>query len=199
MNSDIVSLKLAKTDAELHVALTDTHAVLESTMRGYLADVRGIEGVFDKSKLNFPSLVQVLNDETGDSIMDAEMTEAVLAFNSLRNRVVHDAHRPSYDEVNSGVLLTAKIVKRLIGNTQPSPSWQVPFHSIAGKLGGDLTYSLGVMMVIFSVLYIINPIDIPGPLDDVGIVAPCLFSAVMLINAARMIKKRSSRNRKSKS
>ncbi len=197
LDSDVVKLRSAKTDLELRVAMIDAHAVLESTLRGYLSDIQNIEGMFDKSKMNFRTLVQVLQEETGDSILNARVAESVLAFNRLRNYVVHDGYTPTYEEVQPGLALVVQIVGRLIGDTQsqPSQAWEVPFNSIANRLGGDVTYHLGVMLVVLSILYIINPIDIPGPLDDIGLTAPCIFSAAMLINAARRIRNRSSRKK----
>jgi hypothetical protein len=191
LDSDIARLKAAKTDIELRVAMMDSHAVLESALRGYMTDILRVTGALDKSKTSFRTVVELLRDETGDSIIDSEMSEALVTFNSLRNHVVHEAYQPSYQDVQSGLNLTANIINRLFDDSEPLPSWQIPFHSVAKHLGGDLTYSLSVMMIIFSILYIINPIDIPGPLDDVGITAPCIFSAAMLINAARVIKRKS--------
>lgn len=193
LNEDIEKLRTASTDLELRLSMMDSHAALENALRGYLSDVVGMEGIEDKSKMNFPSLVQALREETGDSIITAGMERDLLTYNSIRNRVVHDAYQPSHGDVQSGLSLADGIVKRLLGDDQhvPSFSWQDPFYSVAEKLGGDFTYNLGVMLIIFSVLYIINPVDIPGPLDDVGITAPCIFSAAMLINAARMIRNRS--------
>jgi hypothetical protein len=154
LNNDFARLKAAKTDLELRVAMIDSHAVLESTLRGYLAEIQGIEDMFDKSKMNFRTVVQVLQEETGDSILNARMAESILAFNRLRNYVVHDGYTPTYEEVQPGVTLAADIVRRLIGDAQPQPShsWEVPFNSIATKLGGDFTYNLGVMLVVFSIL-----------------------------------------------
>lgn len=61
LNNDFARLKAAKTDLELRVATIDSHAVLESTLRGYLAEIQGIEDMFDKSKINFRTVVQVHN------------------------------------------------------------------------------------------------------------------------------------------
>jgi hypothetical protein len=47
-----------------------------------------------------------------------------------------------------------------------------------------------------SILYIINPVDISGPLDDFGLTAPCLFTAALLINAARIVRKRAARRKR---
>lgn len=197
LDRDAARLKSAKTDIELRVAMIDAHAVLESTLRGYLSDVHNIEGMFDKSKMNFRTVIQLLQQETGDSILNARAAETILAFNRLRNYVAHDGYTPTYEEVQPGVALAVEMVRRLLGDAEPQATraWEVPFNSIANKLGSGFTYNLGVMLVMLSILYIINPIDIPGPLDDVGLTAPCIFSAAMLINAARRIRNRSSRKK----
>ena len=194
LDRDAHRLKSAQTDIELRVAVMDAHAVLESSLRGYLSEIRDIEGIFDKSKMSFRALVQIIQEETGASILNEGMVDSVLAFNRLRNYVVHDGYTPTYEEVQPGITLAVESIRRLVGeaHSQPSTAWEAPFNSIANSLGGNFTYNFGVMLIVFSILYIINPIDFPGPLDDVGLTAPCIFTAAMLINAARRIRNRSS-------
>ena len=187
-------LSSASTDLELRVAVMDTHAVLESTLRGYLYDVQQIDGTLDKSKLSFPAAVQALQERTGNAILDPADTDALLAFNRLRNLVVHDAYTPAFEEVQPGLAVAVETIHRLVGDIRPEPvpTWEAPFHSVANRYGGQFASGLGTVLIVISILYVINPLDVPGPVDDLCLTVPCLFSAVMLILAARAIRERSA-------
>jgi hypothetical protein len=194
LDQDAATLQRANTDLELRVAVMDTHAVLESTLRGYLYDVQQIDGTLDKSKMSFPAAVQVLQEQTGNSILTPGTAGSLLAFNRLRNLVVHDAYTPTSEEVQPGVTLAVETIRRLVGDvrSEPVPVWEAPFNSIANRYGDQFASRLGIVLVVMSILYMINPLDIPGPVDDVCLTAPCLFSAAMLILAARSIRERSA-------
>jgi hypothetical protein len=194
LDQDAATLQQANTDLELRVAVIDTHTVLESTLRGYLYDVQQIDGTLDKSKMSFPAAVQALQERTGNSILTPGTAGSLLAFNRLRNLVVHDAYTPTSEEVQPGVRLAVETIRRLVGDvrSEPVPVREAPFNSIASRYGDQFASRLGIVLVAISILYMINPFDVPTPTDDICLTAPCLFSAVMLILAARAIRERSA-------
>ena len=171
----------------------DTHAVLESTLRGYLYEVQQIDDIFDKSKMSFPAVIQVFQEETGSTILDPGMADALLAFNHMRNLVVHDGYTPTYEEIQPRVAIAVETIRRLVGDRQsePIPVWEAPFNSVANRYGSRFTSNLGRVLIALSIIYILNPLDVPTPIDDICLTVPCIFSAVMLILAARAVRERS--------
>jgi hypothetical protein len=193
LDEDAARLEAANTDLELRVAAMDTHAVLESTVRGYLYDVQQVDDAFDKSKMSFPAVIQALQEETGSSFLDPGMADALLAFNRMRNLVVHDGYTPTYEELQPHVAAAVETIRRLVGDRQsePTPVWEAPFNSVANRYGSRFTSNLGRALIVLSVIYILNPFDVPTPIDDICLTVPCIFAAVMLILAARAVRERS--------
>src|SRR5512141_2750859 len=108
LEQDAARLESANTDFELRVAVMDTHAVLESTLRGYLYDVQQIDDALDKSKMSFPAALQALQENTGSSILNSGTAETLLDFNRLRNRVVHDAYTPRQEDAQPGMKIAVE-------------------------------------------------------------------------------------------
>src|SRR5512139_2218354 len=133
LEEDAARLEAANTDLELRVAAMDTHAVLESTLRGYLYEVQQVDGALDKSQMSFPGVVHALQEKTGDSFLDPGMADTLLAFNRLRNLVVHDGYTPTYEELQPRVAAGVETIRRLVGDLQPEPvpAWEAPFTSVA--------------------------------------------------------------------
>jgi hypothetical protein len=118
--------KSANTDSELRLAIMDTHGVLESTLRGYLSNVQHVEGIFDKSSKSFPDIVQILREKTRDSVINAREAELLLAFNRLRNNVIHEEYTPTLNEAQSGLVFAIETIHRLVGD--------VPVRNPIGKV-----------------------------------------------------------------
>jgi hypothetical protein len=72
IDHEVPRLKQARSDQELRLGIIDSHAALEIVLRGYLTDVYGIEGLLDKSKWSFPSVLQVFREETEDALIPRE-------------------------------------------------------------------------------------------------------------------------------
>jgi hypothetical protein len=89
--------------------------------------------------------------------------------------------------------IAVETIRRLVGDDQPEPVpvWEAPFDSIANRYGSHFTSNLGRVLIVLSILYILNPFDVPTPIDDICLTVPCLFSAIMLILAARAVRERS--------
>jgi hypothetical protein len=196
LSTEAPTAKAARSEAELRLAVTDTHAALEDVLRGYLTSEYSLEGLGNKSEWNFPSVVNLLREKTGNGVIDPESARKIMDFNGLRNRVVHDRFVPSYADVQDGISITSGVMHNLLRDSQAAPSWQIPFQAIAGSiarsLGSDLSYGLAGIMIIFTILYAINPIDLPGPLDDAAVGGLCILPAFLLIQAANALKNKSS-------
>jgi hypothetical protein len=199
LNTDARVARAARSEAELRTAVMDTHAALEDVLRGYLTVEYSIVGLGNKSEWNFPSVVNLLREKTGSSVLDVESSRKIMDFNGLRNRVVHDRTIPTYQDVQDGIALTSGVLLKLLKDKQTAPAWQIPLQamaaSLARTLGSDLSFGLAGIMILFALLYVINPVDLPGPLDDIAIAGPCIFSAYLLIRAANALKNNSSKRK----
>ena len=107
---------------------------------------------------------------------------------------VHDGYTPSQEEVQPGMTIAVETIHRLVGDPRPEPvpAWEAPFDSIANRYGSHFASNLGTVLIVLSILYMINPFDVPTPIDDICLTVPCIFSAIMLILAGRALRERSA-------
>ncbi len=161
----------------IRMKLIDTHAVLESTLRGYLVDIHNLDEVQDTSLVNFPKLIQLTQEVLGNWVLDASTVERLLFYNHLRNKVVHEGQVATLAQVQEFTQITRKILKRLL------PGWAVGVPLRPAR--HPLSLLSGVILTIAAILYTILPDLMPlNPIDDILIGGPCVGVAIILVTIA---------------
>lgn len=159
---------------KIRMKLIDIHAVLESTLRGYMVDIHNLEEAQDTSLVYFPKLIQSFQDVTGSWVIDAATAERLLFFNNLRNKVTHEGQVVTLAQIQEFIQITRRILNRLL------PGWSVGIPIRPARR--PLSLLSGTILTILVVLYAILPDLMPlNPIDDILIGCPGAAAAIILV------------------
>ncbi len=160
--------------AELSMGIIRGHSILDAALRGYLHENHGVENVLNTSEFNFPGLLEILRDKTGNRVINEDDAKQLLYFNGLRNRVAHEEQVPKSEDVQ----IFTHYVRRILQTVIPKSSLtakQRAQRRMASLVGASILGGL-------SLLYLILPDLLPlNPLDDILIGGPCALVALLLV------------------
>ena len=164
------------------MALIDTHAALEDVLRRYLGSEHGLREAAEGGEYNFPALIRSLRECAGDKVIDWEMSEHLLNFNALRNRVVHEGYVPSRSQVQEGSEYATTVVRALLRASRRQ-SLGIPQEKTMGRRRGTAALTIiAALALSLGALYVVLPDVFPlNPIDDILVGGPCLLLGIVLV------------------
>lgn len=189
LGSKVQQWEIADADVELRMAIIDMHSAVEDILCGYLKDKHGVTQALERGRASFPEIILLLQQHAGFGVVDSQMSERLLKFNALRNRITHEGYVPDSNEVRACVQCITVLLRHLLrraGGRVPGQVQVKKRYSVGHSLGRAALTLTGLGFVGFAGLYALLPDLLPFiPIDDFIVGGPSLFIGLLLLRKAR--------------